>query len=168
MKLLEFVEIIEGIKLNKNDKDVKKVSDSEWHIFHEERKYVFQAIKMFDFYNIYWYLESSKGEQYIELPKELKNNKSMIPLFNKIITALYQFLKLKRPDSFTFSSNKKLDKIYSLMLSMLNYEDIFTEYLNRKSFEQNNKVYVYFSRKNDIIDERKLNEITNILNRKIN
>jgi|GEM_PF-6041691 len=158
MRLNEFIEIIESIKLNKTDKDVKKISDIEWHIFHEERKYVFQAIKMVDFYNIYWYLVGSKGEQYIELPKELKNNKSMIPLFNKVITALYQFLKLKEPDNFTFSSDKKLGKIYSLMLSILDYEDVFTKYLNRKSFEQNNKIYVLFSRKNDIIDERILDE----------
>jgi hypothetical protein len=44
------------------------------------------------------------------------------------------------------------------MLSILDYEDVFTKYLNRKSFEQNNKIYVLFSRKNDIIDERILDE----------
>jgi hypothetical protein len=159
MKLNEFLEIVEGIKLNKIDKDVKKISNTEWHIFHEERKYIFQVVKMFDLYNIYWYLEGSKGEQYIKLPKELKNNKSMIPLFNKVITALYQFLKLEKPVNFTFSSDKKLSKIYSLMLSMLEYEDIFTNYLNRKSFEQDGKVYVYFSRKNETITEEKIKYI---------
>lgn len=159
MRLNEFVEIVEGIRLNKSDKDVKKISDTEWHIFHEDRKYVFKIDKIIDTYNIYWYLEGSKGEQYIELPKEMKNNKSMIPLFNKVVTALYQFLKIKNPDNFTFSAHKKLSKIYLMMLSMLNYEDIFTNYLNRKSFEKGNKVYVYFSRKNDTITEERLNEI---------
>lgn len=164
MRLNEFVEIIEGIRLNKFDKDVKKISDTEWHIFHEDRKYVFNVRKMADFYNIYWYLEGPKGEQYIELPKELKNNKSMIPLFNKVVTALYQFLKLKRPDNFVFSAHKKLGKIYLMILSMLDYEDIFTNYLNKKSYEQNDKIYVYFSRKNETITEERLNEIKILLN----
>ena len=163
MKLNEFIEIVEGIKLNKQDKDVKKISDIEWHIFHENRKYVFQVDRIMDTYNIYWYLEGPKGEQYIELPKELKNNKSMIPLFNKVVTALYQFLKLKRPDNFVFSAHKKLGKIYLMMLSMLDYEDIFTNYLNRKSYEQNDKIYVYFSRKNETITEERLNEILKLV-----
>lgn len=164
LNVREYFELIESIQLNKKDKDVKKKDRETWAILYDDKKYILKAREMgMNVYNVWWYLEGPKGEQYIELPKELENKKTVIPVFNKVLTALYQFLKFEKPDEFIFTAAPQLSRIYIAMLQRMKYEEPFKWYLDQRTKKTGDKIYHYFSRKSGLMPESRWKKVVKTL-----
>lgn len=163
MRLEKYVN--EGLKLNKTDKDVKKTGNNEWTIFHKNQKYLFKTtyIQYINRWVIYWVLSVGKSEL-IELPKEFRNFTQIekTKLFNKLLTAIYQFVKDKKPEIFEFDCEMYLKKYYDNIINRFKVNDKFLNDYFVYSDKRNNKIVYILSIKEMNITESHWNFILNI------